>query len=141
MAQVLIAVATLMMTFVLATIGAYTGYYSVKRTEYVTKVNGSMSRLLSYTAMTAEDLQRLPKASDMAVSRFSRESGDNLTYSYGDGVGYFWICASSPYVDYRKEAFERVQALRPADTVIGDATCDSAGGPSATNMTLTMRVR
>jgi hypothetical protein len=138
MANVIIALATLAIGFILATYGAYNSYHSAKRTEYATRVTASFNRLSGYIGLTMEDLGRRPTAAEVVASRFTDESGNGLTYTYGATGSHFWVCARAARSDWMIEAFEKVQNSRQG-VVIGDA-CDSATGAGASNVSVTMRI-
>ncbi|AXK44117.1 hypothetical protein [Erythrobacter aureus] len=118
MSNVLIAIATLTVGFILATYGAYTSYYSLKRAEYFDRVSTGFELAVVYVTEMEQDLGRVPVAADLDPARFADLEGHGIVYRYGSAVGwngkpYVWVCARAPVKQpYIEEAFQKVADQR-----------------------------
>jgi hypothetical protein len=138
MSNVLIALATLIIGFILVTFGAYHGYHSAQRTHYANIVNRAMERQLVYVDMTKEDLGRVPAVADLVANRFTKENRNGVVFTYGVGSGYGYVCARSERKSFIDEAFQRVRDQWPNARLGGD--CDTNTGPSSTHVSVTVRI-
>jgi hypothetical protein len=139
MANILIAMITLIIGFILVSYGAYSNYYAAKRTFVSTAVSNALERQLIYVDMSKSDLGRFPSVSDMDSNRFSKENRDGVVYSYGTTGSYGYICARAPRTQsWVDEGFERARGQWPNALYGGD--CDTNTGPSSTHVSVTIRI-
>lgn len=138
MGNILIAVATMVIGFILTTYGAYAGYHSVSRSKTVSHVQSSFERQLIYIDMARQDLGRMPSASDLVMNRITSANRDGLTFSYQLAGSTGVLCVVNPATDYVIEGLQQVAALRPG--AMFGSTCNTNGGPSATSVSVTIRI-
>lgn len=142
MANLLMALATLAIMGVLITFGAYQGYYTVKRSEYSDRINGSVSRLNVYVRQLNDDLGRYAGAADVPVEKTAMEALNGPTpvaYTVGNTGTYSWVCArASSAQGWMVEAMQRVKD-NYSSAVMGDA-CDTSTGAGAANVSVTLRI-
>lgn len=139
MANVLIAIVTLAIGFLLVSYGAYTNYHSTKRTFVSTVVSRALERQMIYIDMSKDDLGRYPSVSDLDPSRFVNENRDGVVFSYGTTGSYGFLCARAPRTkDWVDEGFERAREQWPNALLGGD--CDTNTGPNSTHVSITIRI-
>ena len=138
MANIIIALATLIIGFVLVSFGAYSSYYAAQRAQVATVVNRALERQLIYVDMVKSDLNTVPTVTQVDASKFSDEDRSGIQFSYGVNGSYGYVCARSPAHEYAVEAFERV-AAQWRNAVYGGA-CDSGGGPAGGFVSVSVRV-
>lgn len=138
MSNILIAVATMIIGFVLTTYGAYAGYYSLSRSTTVMRVQSSLERQLVYIDAAEQDLGRVPAPDDLVMSRITGESRFGLDYSYTKPGAVGLLCVQSARNDYTAEALEIVAEQRPG--ALYGSTCNTSSGPSASSVSLTVRI-
>lgn len=143
MGNVLIAIATLTVGFILATYGAYTGYYSLKRAEYYERVSTGFELVLVHAVERREELGRAPKVADLDAGVFARQEGHGIIYRYGEGGvapnNYLWVCARAPTTQpYIEEAFAKVRDQRAGTRLGGNCLHDS--GPDGTTVSVSYLV-
>lgn len=138
MSNVLIAVATMILGFIMATYGAYTGYHSLSRSQAVMRVQSALERQLVYIRASQEDLGRVPAASDLVMNRITGESRFGLVYSYAASGGSGYLCVRSEPEGYIVEALELIAEQRRG--AYFGSTCNTSGGASASSVSLTIRI-
>ncbi|QAY80149.1 hypothetical protein [Sphingosinicella sp. BN140058] len=138
MGNIIVSLLTLMMTLAMMSFGAYSSFYAAQRAKVSTVVGRTLERQLIYLAMTREDLGRVPTAGEVLPARISGEDGGDISYFYGTGAGYGYVCARTERRGWREEAFQRVRDQRPGALYGGD--CDTNGAPSGTYVSVTVRI-
>src|SRR3546814_4229875 len=83
MANILIAIVTLAIGFLLVSYGAYSNYYSTQRTFVASVVGRALERQMIYIDMSKSDLGRFPSVSDLDSNRFTKENRDGIVFTYG----------------------------------------------------------
>jgi hypothetical protein len=139
MANILIAIVTLAIGFLLVSYGAYSSYHSTQRTFVASVVGRALERNMIYVDMSKSDLGRYPSAADLDASRFSKENRDGIVFSYGTTGSYGYVCAraerSRAWVD---EGFQRARDQWPNALYGGD--CNTNSGPNSTHVSVTIRI-
>lgn len=137
MQAVLISIATLAVVFVMMAYGAYTEYYSFKRTEYVTVVGDAVERQTIEVLNIRDDLEHHPATGDVPVWIFAKDNSSRVTYSYVGKPSYGVLCAQMANSDVALDALSIVQG-RIAGSTLG-AGCDDPSTP-ASNVALSVRI-
>src|SRR3546814_10023067 len=88
MANILIAIVTLAIGFLLVSYGAYSNYYSTQRTFVASVVGRALERQMIYIDMSKSDLGRFPSVSDLDSNRFTKENRDGIVFTYGTTGSY-----------------------------------------------------
>lgn len=139
MANILIAIVTLAIGFLLVSYGAYSNYYSTQRTFVASVVGRALERQMIYIDMSKSDLGRFPSVSDLDSNRFTKENRDGIVFTYGTTGSYGFLCARAElrrgWID---EGFQRARDQWP-NALYGD-DCNTNSGPGATHVSVTIRI-
>jgi hypothetical protein len=139
MANILIAIVTLAIGFLLVSYGAYSSYHSTQRTFVSSVVGRALERQMIYIDMSKSDLGRFPSASDLDANRFTKENRDGIEFTYGSTGTYGYLCARAErrrsWID---EGFQRAREQWPNALYGGD--CNTNSGPGATHVSVTIRI-
>lgn len=138
MANILIAVATLIIGFILAGYGAYNGYFATKRSEYTMRVSSAFEHILTDVIQLRNDMGEVPPVAYVAASRIQQHNFKGITYSYSTSGGQGYVCALSSRNDFVDAAFQAVAEQR-SGALLG-STCNTSGGPSASSVSVTVRI-
>lgn len=144
MANVLLAIATLVVGFVLATYGVFANVEASQRTQIANTVRASLMRQAEFFQDRQSDLGRVldpsPSGSDHAeflpVLEAERTTGQ--AYSYAVVGTDAFLCVTSVTSTQAREAFERVARDWPGATVSG--ACGNPSSPAAASVVLSVKV-
>lgn len=127
MGGVIMAIATLVIGFVLAGYGVYTNAQASQRTLIATSVGSSIERQAKSVQDMAYELERRPTGSDVDAALFARDSNLNVTYSYLVSGADGYVCATSTDVrETMVEGLNMVAKTRPGTFVSGQCGVISA---------------
>lgn len=140
MANVLIAIATLIIGFTLALYGTYTNVEAGRRTQYATSINSTLEREAKYIQDVAQDLGRMPLSGDYdSVGVFGRDSNSKFDFFYtAQAEGYFVCARTSDSSQTMREALQIVSRDRPGSFVSG--ACGVSATPISTYAAVSMKV-
>ena len=139
MANILIAIVSLAIGFLLVSYGAYSSYHSTQRTFVTSVVARALERQMIYVDMSKSDLGRIPSAGDLDLSRFTKENRDGIIFSYGNSGSFGYVCARSERRrGWIEEGFQRARDQWPNALYGGD--CNTNSGPNSTHVSVTIRI-
>jgi hypothetical protein len=129
-ANIIVAIVTLVITFILASYGVYQNIESSRRSQNATVIGSTISRLAQYNQELREELGHQPLSVseesgtgygyyDQAV--LDRAAYGTVTYRFNaNGTGYY-VCASSGDVSTTmQESMQMVARDRPGAFVSGE---------------------
>ena len=130
MANIIVAIVTLVITFILASYGVYQNIESSRRSQNATVIGSTISRLAQYNQELREELghQPLSPGEESAsgygyydLDMLSRAAYGTVTYRFhANGSGYY-VCASSTDVSATmQEAMKMVARDRPGAFASGE---------------------
>src|SRR3546814_4693373 len=93
MANILIAIVTLAIGFLLVSYGAYSNYYSTQRTFVASVVGRALERQMIYIDMSKSGLCRFPSVSDLDSNRFTKANRAGIVFTSGTPGSYGLLCA------------------------------------------------
>ncbi len=130
MANVIVAIVTLVMTFILASYGVYQNIEASRRSQNATVIGSTINRLAQYNLELREETgHSMLSAGEEASTGYSfydgevlrRASYGSVTYRFhANGNGYF-VCATSTDVsDTMQESMRMVARDRPGAYASGE---------------------
>lgn len=149
MANVIIAIAVLIIGFYLASYGIYENVEASRRTALSTTIGAKINRLATYSQDLREDLGgRAPlSASEEGGSglayysseMLSRERFGAVSFRYNANAGGYWVCAESTDTGQTTiEAMQKVARDRPPSFVSGE--CGVSGTAVGGLAVMSMRI-
>lgn len=130
MANIIVAVVTLVITFILASYGVYQNIESSRRSQNATVIGSTINRLAQYNQELREELGHQPlspgQESGTGYGYYETDVLDRAAYGsvtyrfHANGAGYF-VCASSTDVSATmQESMQMVARDRPGAFASGE---------------------
>lgn len=120
MANIVIAIISLVITFMLASYGVYTNVEASRRTQFAMAVGSTLERNAGYIQDLAQDLGRVPSSADIDTDRFLKDSGQKISYDYLVVDGSAYVCARTNLTDsMTRDAMNMAARDRPGAFVSG----------------------
>jgi len=136
-ANVIVAIVTLVITFILASYGVYQNIESSRRSQNATVIGSTISRLAQYNQDLREELGHQPLSSgEESASGYgyydsemlSRAAYGTVTYRFHANASGYYVCASSPDVSTTmQESMQMVARDRPGAFVSGECGVTGTG--------------
>lgn len=141
MANVIVAIVTLVITFVLAGYGVYQNVESSRRSQNATVIGSTMTRLAQYSQELRDELGHQPLAPGQEASTgygyydtdmLARAAYGAVTFRFHANQNGYHVCASSTDVgDNMVESLRMVARDRPGAYVSGEC---GVGGTAISNL-------
>lgn len=149
MSNVIIAIAVLVIGFVLASYGVYENVQASRRTAMATTIGSKMSRLAVYNQDLREDVgpRSILSPGEEAATGYAsysqemlqRESFGAVTFRFHAIAGGYYVCATSSDVSTSmREAMQMVARDRPPAFFSGE--CGVAATAIGTNVVTSLRL-
>lgn len=139
MGGVVLAVVTLVITFVIAGYGIYGNVEVAKRSMISSSIGHAIERQAKSVQDLALDFERLPTEAEVDVAVFQRDSSVNVTYSYRViGTDGFVCATSDDPSELVVEAMNMLARTRPTSFVSGN--CGTATVPVSARVAFSMKV-
>ncbi len=148
MSNILIALVTLVIAFVLAGYGVYATVESSRRSNTAMVVGSALERQAGHMQDLAGELGRMPRSPAAESSTgyasynpevFTSENTAKLNFLTDQNGSSTWVCAeTNDLSDYMREAFQMVVRDRPGSVISG--RCGYAGTAITTKQVVSLRV-
>lgn len=148
MSNVLIAIAVMVIGFVLASYGVYDNVQASRRTSLATTIGSKMSRLGVYSQDLKEDLGHNPLSpgeeatsgyASYSTDMLSRENFGSVTFRFTAVASGYYVCATSADTGSTMvEAMRMVARDRPPAFVSG--VCSDASAPITNNAVTSLKL-
>lgn len=148
MANVIVAIVTLVITFILASYGVYQNIESSRRSQNATVIGSTINRLAQYNQELREELGHQPLAPSQEAGTgygyydtdmLARAAYGTVTYRFHANLNGYFVCASSPDTSTTmQESMQMVARDRPGSFASGE--CGVSGTAVSNLSVVSMRI-
>lgn len=148
MANIIVAIVTLVITFILASYGVYQNIESSRRSQNATVIGSTINSLAQYNQELREEIGHQPLGSGEEASSgyayydpdmLSRAAYGTVTYRFTANPSGYYVCASSPDVSSTmQESMQMVARDRPGAFASGE--CGVSGTAVSNVSVVSMKI-